>query len=122
MVKNGQKSLKYFGHSQRAASDLGVRSEASGESEARGTRLLFRSFEANSSDYLTKTIEIRDRFPAAAVEHPKSDSLLEGRLCTLIPGWILDSCLNKSSNAEPACITFSARSPLIIGNIARDRL
>ena len=53
--------------------DLGVRSEASGESEARGARLLFRSFEVNSGDCLTKTIEIRDRFPAAAVEHPKSD-------------------------------------------------
>ena len=52
-------------------SDLEVRSEASG-----GSRLLFRSFEANSGSYLTKMIGKIDRFPAAAVEQPKSDRLL----------------------------------------------
>ncbi len=60
----------------RRLSDLVVHSEASGESEARDARLLFRSFEANSGDYLTKTIETRNRFPAAATEHPKSDTFL----------------------------------------------
>ena len=52
-------------------SDLEVRSEASG-----GSRLFFRSFEANSGSYLTKMIGKIDRFPAAAVEQPKSDRLL----------------------------------------------
>ena len=52
-------------------SDLEVRSEASG-----GSRLFFRSFEANSGSYLTKMIGKIDRFPAAAVKQPKSDRLL----------------------------------------------
>ena len=44
-------------------SDVGVGSEASGESEARGARLFFRSFEASSGVYLTKLIVTRGRFP-----------------------------------------------------------
>ena len=56
---------------------------------------MFRSFEANRGDYLTKTIETRDRFPAAAVEQPKSDSVLgptnrlvwnQIRFDTILPG------------------------------------
>ena len=38
---------------------------------------MFRAFEVNSGDYLTKMIETRDRFPAVAAAYPKSDSLLK---------------------------------------------
>ena len=36
---------------------------------------IVQTFEANSGDYLTKKIAKRDRFPAAAAEHPKSGAL-----------------------------------------------
>ena len=47
----------------RSLSDLGDRSEASGK-----WRTVFRSFEANSGDYLTKMIGKMDPFPTAAVD------------------------------------------------------
>ena len=49
----------------RRLSDYGGRSEASGESSS-----FFRSFEANSGDYLTRMSGKMGRFPAAAVDHP----------------------------------------------------
>jgi len=54
-------------------SDLGNRGEAGGKSTTD-----FRSFEANSGNYLMKMIETMDRFPTAAVaSYLKSDRLLE---------------------------------------------
>ncbi|MGH8652986.1 MAG: hypothetical protein ACREYE_12820 [Gammaproteobacteria bacterium] len=62
--KEGGLTVKLFkGHYTRSLSDLGDRSEASGES-----RTVFRSFEANSAFYLTKMIGKMNRFPIAAVD------------------------------------------------------
>ena len=59
---------------------MGLRGSSRGEwgERSEGCEAIVSIFEENSGDYAAKMLVTRDRFPAAAVEYPKSDSLLVG--------------------------------------------